>query len=154
VTVDIGQVSGTTWAIRITDDTSGGSFETEPAFNGPGSTAEWIVEAPTYSELCGGQCPLAPYTDANGDEPGVTFSNLGLTGSVSDWYQITMVQNGNQVSTPSAYSTNGNGGATGFAVSYTGDSLLRTPGWRIDPPGVQGKMPKGKLPNPIFEGQY
>ena len=121
VTVNIGQVSGTTWAMELTDDTSGGSFVQDASFNGSGATAEWIVEASANAGDCNGVCPLAEYTNSDGTEPGVVFSNLGITGTDSAWYQIDMVQDGIQVSTPSNYSTNAAGTAvTGFSVSYTG----------------------------------
>ena len=126
ITVTIEQVSGSTWGIWVRDDTGGGGFSQETPFNGPESSAEWIVEAGTDSGLCGsgvgsGVCPLAPFTNSNDGQPGVTFNGLGLTGSLSSWYEITMVQNGVQVSTPSAYFTNTSTGVTGFSVSYTGD---------------------------------
>ena len=130
VTVDIEQVSAGTWAMEVTDDTSGGSFVQDTPFDGSEATAEWIVEATTNAGDCNGVCPLAEYTDSDGNEPGVTFSDLGLSGTDNDWYQIDMVQNGMQVSTPSSYTTNGSGsGVTGFSVSYTGR-------WRVhDPAG-------------------
>jgi hypothetical protein len=153
VTVNISQVSGATWNISLTDDTSGGSFNTETSFSGTAATAEWIVEAATNNEQCGvggssGVCPLAPYSDANGNEPGVTFSNLGISPpSINTWYQITMVQDGGQVSAPSNYSTNGQGGATGFTVSYTGDQESAPLAPALVP---ISKMPKGKFLHPIY----
>ncbi len=114
VTVTIGQVSGTTWAIEVADDTSGESFITDQTYAGPGSSAEWIVEAPTSPTLCGGQCMLAPYSDSSGGGPGVLFSSLGVRGTETTLWQIEMVQNGAQVSTPSARSSDG------FSVSYMG----------------------------------
>jgi hypothetical protein len=153
VTVDIGQESNGDWGIQMTDDTTGQSDETEVNYDGPGETAEWIVEAAKNTEQCGdgvdptnnaGICQLASYTDANGDEPGVTFSDLGLNGDVSDWYEATMVQYDVAVSTPSPYNTNGNGEVTGFSVSYTGDeqASLR--------PALQRTLPKGKFVHPIY----
>jgi hypothetical protein len=98
VTVTIGQVSGDTWAMELTDDTGGGSFVADASFDGSGATAEWIVEASSDAGNCNGVCPLAEYTNANDSEPGVTFSKLGLAGTDSTWYQIAMVQGGLQVS--------------------------------------------------------
>jgi hypothetical protein len=100
VTVTIWQLSGTTWAINLTDDTDNQSFTTPPEpYSGPGSSAEWIVEATTE---CRARCrtvALAPYS------PPVVFSGLGMTGPHP------------QVSTPSALST------AGFTVTYTGSTL-------------------------------
>ena len=59
-------------------------------------------------------CPLAPYNSP------VTWTNLGLAGNVTQWYEDTMVQDGEAVSTPSAADVNGSGGVTGFSTPYTG----------------------------------
>jgi hypothetical protein len=113
VTVTIWQVSGTTWEINLIDDTTGESFSTPPEhYTGPGSTAEWVVEATTE---CRSQCrtsPLAPYS------PAVTFSDLGMAGPQKSLDEITMVQGLGAVSTPSAMTPGG------FSVSYTGTSPL------------------------------
>ena len=148
VTVDIEQVSAGTWAMEVTDDTSGGSFVQDTPFDGSEATAEWIVEATTNAGDCNGVCPLAEYTDSDGNEPGVTFSDLGLSGTDNDWYQIDMVQNGMQVSTPSSYTTNGSGsGVTGFSVSYTGDG-----GSTIQPALRRaGGIVKGKFKLPLYQ---
>ncbi len=98
VTVEIWQQSGESWAISMTDNTSGaiwsqGSFD----YAGPGESAEWIVEAPTDAAT-GNFETLAPY-----DEP-VTFSAMGVTGS-GTITAITMDQDGLYVSTPGLTTT-------------------------------------------------
>jgi hypothetical protein len=103
VTVAIGQISGSEWAITLTDNTNGESFTTEQTYSGPASTAEWIVEALTVN---GGVSVLAPYS------PGVSFSDLGFTGSDTTLEQVEMVQAGLDVSTPSVLTANG------FNVAY------------------------------------
>jgi hypothetical protein len=122
VTVTIWQQSGTDWAISLTDVTTGETWSIgSQYYAGPGSSAEWVVEAPgIVGSPCGsivnreyGQCPIAPYS------PDVTFSDLGLTGSLGTWYALTLVQGGAQMSTPSALSVSGTT-VTGFTVSYTG----------------------------------
>ncbi len=154
IAVTISQTSGSTWAIGLTDETSGGSFSTYASYDGPGDTAEWVVEAGTDLTTCGtvvsstGVCPLAPYTNTDDQEPGVTWSNLGLTTPTANtWYAVTMVQNGVSVSTPSPYTTNSNNDVTGFTVSYTGNenSQLRAPAL-----SEIGRVPKGKFLHPIF----
>ncbi len=109
VTVTIWQISGTSWEISLVDDTTGKGFTTPPEqYTGPGSTAEWVVEATT---LCRAQCrtaPLAPYS------PPVTFSDLGTTGPVTSLEEIAMIQGPGDVSTPSTI------GPNGFKVTYTG----------------------------------
>ncbi len=111
VTVTIWQLSGSTWEINLTDDTNGQSYTTPPEqFTGTGSSAEWIVEAPAQCQSQN-QCqltPLVPYS------PDVVFSNLGMSGPETSLDQLTMVQAGQDVSTPSALSSGQ------FSVSYTG----------------------------------
>jgi hypothetical protein len=106
VTVTIGQISGAEWGIILTNDTNGESFTTDQIYTGPGSTAEWILEAPTT--LSGQQTVLAPYS------PDVTFNQLEIAPintSVTEW---VMVQSNLQVSTPSALTS------SGFEVAYGG----------------------------------
>jgi Peptidase A4 family/ell wall binding domain 2 (CWB2)/Putative Ig domain len=103
ITVTIGQVSGSEWGITLTDDTNGESFTTDQTYTGPGSSVEWIVEAPTVS---GATTTLAPYS------PAVTFSDLRLGGTETALTEFVMTQAGIQVSTPSALTGNG------FNVAY------------------------------------
>jgi hypothetical protein len=114
VTVTIWRLSGTSWEINLTDDTNGQSYTTPPEqFTGAGSSAEWIVEAPAQC-LSQDQCqltPLAPYS------PDVVFSNLGMSGPETSLDQVTMVQGGEDVSTPSGLSSGQ------FSASYTGTQL-------------------------------
>ncbi|MHB8322922.1 MAG: G1 family glutamic endopeptidase [Candidatus Dormibacteria bacterium] len=105
VTVTIGQVSASLWDITLADNTKGQSFTTDQTYTGPLASAEWIVEAPTDN---GVQSILGGYS------PDVTFSGLGMTGSETALDEWIMVQNGVQVSTPSALT------ASGFNVAYTG----------------------------------
>ena len=107
VTVTIAEVSGSEWDISLLDDTNGQSFTTYQTYTGPGSSAEWIVEAPT--NVIGGQSIqsiLAPYS------PAVTFTNLRINGENAALYKDVMVQNGVIVSDPSPLTANG------FAVAY------------------------------------
>jgi hypothetical protein len=103
VTVTIGQGSGTLWAITLTDNTTHQSFTTDQSYTGPGTSAEWIVEAP---EVNGNQSTLGGYT------PDVTFSSLTMAGTENTLTDVIMVQNGMQVSTPSELTSNG------FNVAY------------------------------------
>jgi hypothetical protein len=104
VTVTIASSGGSGWSITVTDDSNGGSFTTEQSYGGPAASAEWIVEAATA--LDGTQTALAPFS------PDVVFSQLSVTGREAAVSRILMVQNGQQVSTPSALSS------TGFDVGY------------------------------------
>lgn len=92
ITVDIGQLSGTTWAITLEDDSTEQSFTTDRTYSADLSSAEWIVEAPDENES---PTQLADYS-ATG------FSGMGITGTETSLNEIVMVQSGVQVSTPSA----------------------------------------------------
>lgn len=104
LTVTIEEVSSGLWNIDLADATSGQAFTIEQNYAGAGSSAEWIVEAPTVN---GSQSGLASYTPTE-------FSQLGVTGAQSALTEILMQQNSTQVSTPSSMNS------TGFAVQYGG----------------------------------
>ena len=99
VTVTIQQISGSNWSITLTDDTNGQSFNTDQTYTGPGLTAEWIVEAP-------GSSTLAPYS------PVVGFDDLSVSPTNTTEDEVVMIQAAGQVSTPSAFDSNG------FNVAY------------------------------------
>jgi hypothetical protein len=109
VTVTIVKVSGTTWAITLTDDTNDETFSSSSfTYSGPGASAEWIVEDPSgYTGDGGGLYPFADYS------PAVTFSALGFTGTENSLTEVIMVQS-TQLSTPSTWT----GLTTGFAVAH------------------------------------
>ena len=92
--------SGGTWTIRLTDLTSHTSFSTTRRYSGPGSSAEWIQEAPTVG---GRTATMARYAatsfsgTVNGHAPHFVAANGGV-----------MVQHGVRVSTPSLPLTHGN----------------------------------------------
>jgi hypothetical protein len=103
VTVTIDNPGTGNWGITLTDDTNGESYTTSQPYSGPATSAEWIMEAPS---LNGSVVQLAPYS------PAVTFTNDAFNGNYSQFSQYVMVQDGTQVSTPSALSDNG------FSVAY------------------------------------
>jgi hypothetical protein len=105
VSITIWQVSGTNWEIRLTDVTNGQSYTQDVSYTGPGTSAEWIVEAPTDSQTRQ-QLPLAPYS------PAVNFSGFSATGSSTAVSEVVMAQEDQQVSTPCALT------ADGFSVAY------------------------------------
>jgi hypothetical protein len=131
ITVTISQTGVTgLWAISITDNTNGQSFTEQEPYSGTGSSAEWITEAFADSSCGSGVgpapgfpgaavCTIASYSDSSGNQPGVSFDNLAYNGNVTEIDEITMLQNGVSVSTPSDLDSNGL--SDGFAVSYTGD---------------------------------
>jgi hypothetical protein len=103
VTVTIDEMSSSQWTITVTDETDSQSFTTDQYYDGPQTSAEWIVEAPTEGNT---QTVLAPYT------PDVAFSDLQTVGNQTSMAEITMVQNDEPVSTTSTYAS------SGFNVAY------------------------------------
>jgi hypothetical protein len=110
VTVTIWQVSQTTWEISLADKTSGQQFSTQQSYDGPGQSAEWIVEAPTDARD-NQVTPLAPFS------PAVTFSALGTAGTVSRLEDDSLVQGDAVVATPSAITS------SGFDVANTDNAV-------------------------------
>jgi hypothetical protein len=98
------------WDITISDTTRGWSYTTKQAYNGPGTSAEWVVEAPEVGNKI---ATLAHYTmtppsgTGDFDHAGV-LSTVVATGTPTYAganlnYQNdsgVMIQNGAQVSTP------------------------------------------------------
>jgi hypothetical protein len=105
VSVSIAEISGTSWALHVTDATNGQSYTQNVSYTGPGTSAEWVVEAPIDSQT-EQQMRLAPYS------PAVTFSGLSTTGSSTALSELAMAQDGQQVASPCALSP------AGFSVAY------------------------------------
>jgi hypothetical protein len=116
------------------DGAGAGVFTTGTAYNGPATSAEWVVEAPDDDGACGGSCTLAPYSGPSGNQPGVTFSALGVAGYLSAVDEIFMVQGGDEVSAPTPM------GPTGFGSSYVGsfESPMATAGQAMHGSGAVG----------------
>ena len=108
MTASITKGSGSDWTITIRDTTTGQSSTTLHTYTGPGTSAEWIEEAPSVG---GDIAPLAKYSSpdtfdpatANGGNPGLTAADRGV-----------MVQKNKQLSTPSLPDSD----TDGFNVSY------------------------------------
>jgi len=103
--------------ITIKDATTGVSFTTQQTYAGPGTSAEWIEEAPSVG---GRIAPLAHYSSpdtfdpgtANGGNPGLTVADGGV-----------MIQRRAQVSTPSIPDAD----TDGFNMAY-GNTVPAAPG--------------------------
>lgn len=108
MTATITKVSGTTWNITLTDNTSGVTFNSNKTYRGAGTSAEWIEEATEVNGRIGTPPPFSTFTfnslSANGANPNLTTSQ-----------EILLVQGTTTYSTPSAPS-----GGNSFSVSYTG----------------------------------
>lgn len=105
VTASIQPASSGTWTITIT--VGGRSFSTTQSYGGPGTSAEWIEEAPS---LGGRVTTLAHYGQATFDPGTVDGRNPGLVASDGG----VMVQGRQQVSTPSSPDSD----TDGFSVAY------------------------------------
>lgn len=103
----ITKVSGTSWTITIRDITSNKSYTTQQTYTGPGTSAEWIEEAPTVG---GRVAPLANYGQSTFDAGTVDGNNPRLSASDGG----VMIQKGAQVSTPS----NPDSDTDGFKTAY------------------------------------
>lgn len=95
------------WKITLTDVTENESFSTTQAYSGPGTSAEWIQEAP---EVGGRVATLANYGQTTFDPGTVNNGNPGLT--VNDGGD--MVQKNRVVSSPSVPDDD----TDGFNVAY------------------------------------
>jgi len=114
-------VSGSpTWTLTLSDQTQGWTFTKTLSYDGPGASAEWILEAPTVGQ---GVATLADYgstsfragtidADANPDLTG----NQACSGSACTTTAGEMMNNDNGVviSIPSAP----DGSNDGFAVAF------------------------------------
>jgi large repetitive protein len=106
VTVTIFKASSNLWAIAVDDDTTGQLFRTEQTYTGPGSTADFVVEAPSPSATSSTVFPLASFS------PATDFTNLQTVGYTTATAALVLVEAGVQVATPSLKTS------TGFAVGY------------------------------------
>lgn len=105
VSVAITHLSATSWEIDLNDGTNGQHYSQDVSYDGPGASAEWVVEAPTDGGT-NQQLALAPYTAA------VDFTGLSATGSSTAMSELVMTQDGQQISTPSTLTP------AGFSVAY------------------------------------
>lgn len=96
-----------TWTITLQDLTQNETFSTTQSYSGPGSSAEWIQEAP---EVNGSISTLANYGQTTFDPGTVNGGNPGLTSSAGGY----MIQNGAVVSYPS----NPDSDTDGFNAAY------------------------------------
>jgi len=86
------------WGLEVADNTTGQSDTTDHTYNGPGTSAEWIVEVPP---LDGTQLPVGDYS------PDVTFSGVAVNRTQVALDQVFMLQDGLLVSFLSAFDANG-----------------------------------------------
>lgn len=106
VTVTIWQVNAQKWEIYLVDNSNGEHFSATQSYSGPGSSAEWVVEAPTNGAT-GRVAPLGSFANPVG------FTSLRTAGAATTLEQDTLVQGWSAVATPSALT------AAGFQVTNT-----------------------------------
>lgn len=104
ITVTIRQVQGTTWEIRLVNNSTGASFTTEQLYSGPRVSADWIVEAPASPS--GARLPLGQFS------PAVSFSDLSVGGPETTLTEWVMSQGGRIVAQPTSMTPGG------FSVAY------------------------------------
>ncbi|HEY1574426.1 MAG TPA: G1 family glutamic endopeptidase [Pseudonocardiaceae bacterium] len=108
MTATISKVSGTTWNIKLTDNTTGVAFNSNKTYRGAGTSAEWIEEATQVNGVIGAPPRFSTFTfnslTANGANPNLTTAQ-----------EILLVQGSTTYSTPSAPT-----GGNSFSVTYTG----------------------------------
>ena len=107
MTASIVKGSGSTWTITLTDTSNGNNFTSQKSYSGPGSSAEWIQEAPTVG---GRIAPIAHFSLVTFDPGTVNGGNPHLVASDGG----ALVQKRSRVATPS----NPDGDTDGFAVAY------------------------------------
>jgi len=122
----IGSPSGTWW-ISVVNDTTGQCVSTQQPYAGPGTSAEWVLEAPSTGGL---QDTLGRYS------PPVAFTSLAVDGRLGAISRNVIEQNGEAVSTPSAL-TNG-----GFTVAY---GATAPPPRNRRPPAAGNPRPRGEF---------
>lgn len=96
-----------TWTITLNNLTRNETFSTTQAYSGPGTSAEWIQEAP---QINGRIATLANYGETTFDPGTVNGVSPGLTSADSGY----MVQNSSVVSVPS----NPDSDTDGFNAAY------------------------------------
>ena len=108
MSASVSRNADSTWTVTISDNTTHGSFTTIQSYSGPGTSAEWIEEAPTVG---GHIAPLAHYQSPQTFDPGtVDGANPGLTAAAGG----EMIQQRQVVSIAS----NPDSDTDGFNVAY------------------------------------
>jgi hypothetical protein len=126
----VAEAAAGTWTIYLADSTQGWYFEQNFSYNGPGTSAEWIEEAPTVS---GSQSSLADFGSVGFTETGI-YGDFGSSGTA--WYgtemntanEVDMVNASDTLllARPSAPTTDPVGGQD-FSDTYEDTPIVPTP---------------------------
>lgn len=119
ITVNIHQVSGIIWSISLTDNGKTGHpaqapFSITQSYTGSGTSAEWVVEAPTVG---GRQSTIANYGQAIFDDGTVNGSPVVLQNGTSGEL-VQKSRFGTQVTSIASAPDTGSPAADGFAAAY------------------------------------
>ena len=112
ITVGVRRGTGHKWIVDILDRATLQFFYQDFQYNGPLTSAEWVVEAPT--SLYSGQEPALPYQGA------VQFSGLTMTGQAHRFADVWLIQGGAVQSVPSTVPSMAALMADGFSTEYVG----------------------------------
>jgi Peptidase A4 family len=121
VTVTIADIFGGWWFVGVFNDSTGARISTQGLYDGPHSSAEWVVEA-SSSNLCSTQshvdrfsaCDMAAF---NGP---ARFTGLDVVGPTKEMAEVDLVQHAVQVASPSPVWSVSQLLAQGFDVTYSG----------------------------------
>ena len=105
------QFEGAQWEVSIFDHTTGRFFTQDFRYNGPATSGEWVVEAPT---IFGNIPDVLPFTP-------VTWTNLGLDGHAGILSDVWLVQDGMLRALPSSVHSARQLMEGGFTSTYVGD---------------------------------
>jgi Peptidase A4 family len=125
VTVTIAQISGSWWFLSVSNDSTGNSVSTQAApYDGPHSSAEWVVEAPA-SNLCSTGAHLDGFSLCNmaGFAGQARFTEVDALGPATEMLAVDLVQHAVQVAAPSPVQSLSQLLARGFDVRYSGLAL-------------------------------
>lgn len=148
VTVSLANQDADSWDVHITDNTTGQDYEKTVQYTSSGTSAEWVVEAPSASR--GRQLPLddfgsVAFTDASAIKNGNTV-NINQAGARA----ITMVDvAGRSLAEPSSINADG----AGFQVNRTSTpSVSPSPGRQRGGSGGTGGSGNGGGSGPGSNG--
>ncbi len=117
ITATITKTGTTLWTISLADTTENWTFTTQVTYTGPGTSAEWIMEAPTISSGFGSTiAPISQYGSPLTFDPGTVTVGTGSPSApglvASDGGEL--IQTNRVVSIPSVPDAD----ADGFNMAY------------------------------------
>lgn len=119
MSASVSEVAPGTWSIALSDSTENWSFQQDFAYSGPGTSAEWIEEAPTVD---GQQTSPADFGSVHFEGTGVYGAFGGRTG----WYatdmtaanEIDMADQAGKILAAPGSPSGSSGGGQAFSDTY------------------------------------